>query len=111
MDLKELMRMQTSFSESRGWFFHKAKNRKDFISKLQYDSIALAGEVGEFANIVKKILRSGEHPSEEMMQRLREELTDVFIYVILTSSLLNFDLEKEYLATLRKNENRFQKKN
>ena len=111
MDLKEIVEINKTFSESRGWFFHKSNNNKEFLEKIQYNSIALAGEVGEFANLVKKSVRSnlsnGEFPNDEMLKRMREEITDVFIYLLLTASLLDVNLEKEFLASIKKNEKRF----
>ena len=110
MDIKEIQTIQTSFSESRGWFYHKANNTDDMISKLQYNAVALAGEVGEFANLVKKVTRQKERLNDEMLAHMKEEVTDVFIYVLLASKLLNMDLEAEFLKKQEKNEQRFEAK-
>jgi len=50
------------------------------VLNLAFQSNALAGEVGELCNIVKKIWRDGETP--ERMQDLDEELVDIVIYLI-----------------------------
>ena len=110
MDIKAIQKMQTQFSESRGWFFHKAENKDDLIKKLEYMAVAICGEVGEFANLVKKVLRQNERLDNEMEDHLKEEITDVFIYCLLTASLLKMDLEKEYLKKLERNKGRFQEK-
>lgn len=107
MDLKEIQKMQTNFSESRGWFFHKAKDKKELFDKLGYMAVAIAGECGEFANIVKKVLRQHERLNDEMKEHMREEVTDIFIYCLLTSSLLEMDIEKEFLKKLERNKERF----
>jgi NTP pyrophosphatase (non-canonical NTP hydrolase) len=107
MDLKSMQKMQTDFSESRGWYFHKAVDQKELIEKMEYMAVALAGEVGEYANLVKKILRQKELLNNEMKDRIKEEITDIFIYCLLTSSLLGMDLEKEALKKIEKNKQRF----
>lgn len=50
------------------------------VEHLSYLSLALSGEVGEFCNVVKKILRDGEKP--ELWQAFDEELVDILIYYI-----------------------------
>jgi dCTP diphosphatase len=107
MELKELIKKQISFSESRDWHFHKAKIKNELFDKLGYMAIALSGETGEFANLVKKVLRQHERLDDEMKEKMKEEVADIFIYCLLTSSLLEMDLEKEFLKKLEKNEKRF----
>jgi len=80
------------------------------MDKLQEATLALVGEVGEFTNIVKKIKR--EHGSNgnfrhDLMPGLREELVDVFIYLLILSIALKMDLPKEYYDKMKKNEERF----
>jgi NTP pyrophosphatase (non-canonical NTP hydrolase) len=63
---------------------------------LVYLSLALAGEVGEFCNILKKIERGSlEHNNKTQLQ-LALELTDVFIYVSIMAACLNIDLGAAY---------------
>ena len=111
MDIKAMQDINAKFSESRGWFYHKANNTDDMISKLGYNAVAISGEVGEFANLVKKVMRNKEKLNDEMLSHMKEEVTDVFIYVLLASKLLNMDLETEFLKKQEKNEGRFEKKN
>jgi len=47
---------------------------------LAFHANALAGEVGELCNIVKKLWRDGETP--ELLDKLDEELVDILIYMI-----------------------------
>lgn len=60
---------------------------------------ALVGEVGEAANVVKKLNRyrdgiRGNKASEiALRQQLRKELGDVFVYLDLMAQSLGFDLE------------------
>ncbi|MDD5181620.1 MAG: MazG nucleotide pyrophosphohydrolase domain-containing protein [Candidatus Nanoarchaeia archaeon] len=111
MDIKSMQDINAKFSESRGWFYHKASNTDDMISKLGYNAVAISGEVGEFANLVKKVLRNKERLNDEMLAHMKEKVADVFIYTLIVSQLLNMDLESEFLKKQGKNEGRFEKKN
>jgi NTP pyrophosphatase (non-canonical NTP hydrolase) len=112
MSLKEITKFQREFDKKHGWDW-SSSSQEDKIKNLQYGTIALAGEVGEFANTVKKILREFQvlnKISEKDYEKMKEELVDVFIYTIkLADQLLNFDLEKEYFKKMKLNEKRFKK--
>ncbi len=62
------------------------------IANLGFFSLALAGEVGEFCNIVKKIWRDGE--SGELWAKLDEEAVDVLIYLVEILNLSGTDFDK-----------------
>jgi NTP pyrophosphatase (non-canonical NTP hydrolase) len=110
MDLKEIIAFQKKFDEKHGWTW-EGQSDKEVLERLKYVTIALSGEVGEFANVVKKALRKnfpeGSLPDEEKMEMLREELTDVFIYTILASRVLKVDLEEAYFKKVKELEVRF----
>lgn len=111
MDLRELAEYQREFDRKRGWDWSSLSGGEK-VDALNYLAVALAGEVGEFCNLVKKITRRfkslGEQPSEEELNSLFEELVDVFIYVLKGSAeLFKKDLERGYLEKMRKNEERF----
>ena len=61
---------------------------------------ALTGEVGEAANIVKKLnrIRDGipgnTQPKEDLLHDLAHELADIAIYLDLFTQTLGWDLEK-----------------
>lgn len=75
-----------------------------------HHSLALAGEVGEFCNIVKKIDRGSLNFGDSKVRYdLAMELTDVFVYVLNLAGLLNIDLEKSYQLVRTNNEERFMK--
>lgn len=63
-------------------------------------------EVGEVANIVKKIVR-GDFKLSERKSDIQEELADVFIYLMKLSYQLDIDLEKAYMAKMGKIEKGF----
>ena len=59
---------------------------------------ALVGEVGEAANVIKKLNRyrdgvpGNKLPESELREQLRKELGDVFVYLDLTAQSLGFSL-------------------
>jgi len=72
----------------------------------------LASEVGEFYNLVGKVTRKfkskGEFLSEKEWKEMKEELVDIFIYIIKgAAELFNMNLEEEYLKKMKLNEDRF----
>ena len=71
-----------------------------YSNKLIYPTLGLAGEAGEIANKVKKILRdnSGEL-EEDVRQNLISELGDVLWYV----AALATDLKTELSEVAKKN--------
>lgn len=71
-------------------------------------AVALAGEVGEFANITKKIAR-GDFSLDAAKSSLAAELADVFIYVLKLSGQLGIDLESEFRTKIARNEHRFER--
>jgi NTP pyrophosphatase (non-canonical NTP hydrolase) len=69
-------------------------------------TVALAGEVGEFANVVKKIVR-GDFSLELAKPDIRSELADILIYLLKLSNQLDIDLEKAFALKVAQNEKRF----
>ena len=60
-----------------------------------YLATALAGEVGEFCNDVKKWAR-GSITRTELGNRSKGELADVLIYLVMTAEYLGIDLEQAW---------------
>jgi NTP pyrophosphatase (non-canonical NTP hydrolase) len=75
------------------------------------------GEIGEFANILKKLALVQDrfdtsdptHGFEETKMKLTEELIDGLIYIIRIASYLHIDIEKEYLIKLDINRRKYHK--
>ena len=113
MELKQIQKLQKDFDKKYFKRFWDIKNEKEFIQRLQYLVVALSGEMGEYANIVKKISRDYENLNENVFQEkkseLVEELVDCFIYLLITSNLLEIDLEEEFIKKIQKNKIRFEK--
>lgn len=62
---------------------------------LAYPTLGLAGETGEVAERVKKVIRdSGGKVSEEIRQALAKELGDVLWYVAALARELSLDLDE-----------------
>jgi len=97
---KELALMiDEAYEDSVRWF----SNVPDDIVTM---TLGLVGEAGEFADEIKKMVR-GSKTYHEALPKLREELTDIFIYVMLASRILQMDLIEEYYTKRETNEGRF----
>src|SRR3990172_4748813 len=111
MEIKDIVDFQKTFDIKHGWLWSPTDDESKKMNDLQYATIAILGELGEFSNVVKKILREYNHlntkPTQEMIEKLKEELTDVFIYLVKLSMMLDFDLEKHYLQKMALNTERF----
>jgi NTP pyrophosphatase (non-canonical NTP hydrolase) len=107
MELAKLIELQTDFDRGHGVvkpFFVPISS--DNLHELEHLVVCLIGEVGEFANELKKVVR-GDASYEERQAALAEELTDTFIYLIKIAAQTGIDLESEYLKKLEKNRRRF----
>ena len=81
-----------------------------YDEKLLFLATALAGEVGEFANLVKKRHRekvAGKDYHALYQQEIKEELIDVFIYVLILGNLLEMDIEEQFYRKSAINSKRF----
>jgi NTP pyrophosphatase (non-canonical NTP hydrolase) len=70
--------------------------REAFDPKLhtvEFFMIAIAGEVGEMANIYKKVMR-GDYPLEHVREKILAELADIITYCDLTLTKLEANTEK-----------------
>ena len=81
MNLSEIVDLQRDFDlRHAGRFEWSRPVDKEPDAVLQFLLVALLGELGEMANIVKKIAR-GDCDLDEVRPAIRAELADVFIYV------------------------------
>ena len=91
--MKEIIDYLTKFEKKRGWDrYNRARTKEEKIELLYKEIVALLGEFGEFANIVKGCKRDKKWE----IKKLKEELVDMFIFLIKISKTLNIDLEKEF---------------
>lgn len=68
---------------------------------IAYTSLGLAGEAGEIANKVKKILR-GDYAADDIRDDLSKELGDVLWYVAMVAEAFDLSLEDIADANLQK---------
>jgi NTP pyrophosphatase (non-canonical NTP hydrolase) len=107
MTLADLMAAQAAFdARHRGRFQWGRPVASEDADELQHSVVCLVGEIGEFANILKKVNR-GDRPYSDARADLSEELTDVFIYVMQIANQMSIDLEATYLKKLAINQQRF----
>lgn len=109
LTITEIKRLQEDFDKihsGRKPFYEKVTQEN--IEALEHLIVCVMGELGEFSNIVKKVSR-GDFSLTDKMEDLKEELTDVFIYLIKISNQCDIDLEKTYLEKLNKNKTRFER--
>ena len=101
MDVNEVNNKLRKFAEERNWEqFHSPKNL----------SMALAAEAAELLEIFqwlteeqsKDIISSGKE-----IAQVKEEIADVFIYLVRLADKLNIDIEKEVLAKIALNEMKY----
>jgi NTP pyrophosphatase (non-canonical NTP hydrolase) len=89
--------------DSKEWF--PAINDMHPDAQVQFTMLALVGELGEAANLMKKIIRDGYTP--ELAASLREEVCDAQIYLAELVGLLDMDMEDEYGRKRAHNAERF----
>lgn len=75
--------------------------------ELEHLVVCLLGELGEFANLLKKV-RRGDFALASVKEELDEELVDVFIYLLKIASQFHVDLEAGYEKKMEKNAIKFQ---
>ncbi len=97
MDLLEIQQIEADDSKD---YFPDHEDSPFFLA------LAMAGEVGEVCNNVKKYLR-GDFEGDELQKRLMDELPDVLIYLVMLADEMNFSLEMAYDIKKEYNDARF----
>jgi len=107
MELVELIARQRAFDEAHASRFEWSQTASpDNTQPLLYIALALAGEVGELANVVKKLER-GDTSYARALALVEEEAADVLIYLLKLAYQTGIDLEGAFLAKQRANAIRF----
>jgi NTP pyrophosphatase (non-canonical NTP hydrolase) len=112
VQIAELVDMQVRLDEANG-FPVKIADRRERYLQLTKDLVGLVGEVGEFANIVKKMNIKLDRPNEYDLDfqsaeaGLREELADCAIYILRISAMLEVELEETVVAKIQANAARY----
>lgn len=97
MNIQEMA--EQCLKDSDEWFPNQSR-QPDFLV------LCLFGEVGELANEVKKVLR-GTHRFDDQLPKIKEEATDVLIYLLNFMAIMGIDIEKEYNDKRQFNVSRF----
>ena len=79
------------------------------IYELEHLAVCLTGEIGEFCNMLKKVVR-GDFKLDEAKELMSEELADCFIYLLKISNQFDVDIEAEVIKKVNKNKLRFEEK-
>jgi len=100
MEIKELQKLIVKFRDARDWKqFH---NPKDLALSLTLE----AAEVLEHFQWKSKEEISALPKTKEFAD-LKEEVVDILYWILLISHDLNIDLEKEFSAKMKKNEEKY----
>jgi dCTP diphosphatase len=101
MNLPEIQNRLANFAAERNWDqFHSPKNL----------SMGLAAEAAELLEIFQWLTEKQSCEiigNDKEMQHVREEIADVFIYLVRLADKLNVDIEKAVLEKVEINETRY----
>jgi len=109
LTISDLLKKQREFDEQHiGALPFFAPIDETNLEDLEHLIVCLLGELGEFANVVKKV-RRGDFPLSAAKAELDEELVDVFVYLLKICGQFNVDLEAGYIKKMEKNMEKFKK--
>lgn len=115
MEIKELAQIQKEFDAEHGWVL-EPDDSKAMLEMINKDLIGLFGEIGEFANLIKKLNIEMEKSKDtfdlrlsDFQDSLNEELIDSFIYLLRIATHLDLDIEDVYLKKLSINREKYRK--
>lgn len=99
MDLETLKKKIENFAKERDWDqFHSPKNL----------SMALIGEAAELIEEFQWLTEDQSHNlEEEKLQKVKDELGDIFIYLLRISGVLKIDLLEAGYEKFKKNEQKY----
>ena len=101
MDIKHYQQIIDSFVKDRNWDkFHSPKNL----------TMALSGEVGELSDILQWLTEEEsmkENLNEKILSLVKEELADIFIYLIRIADKLDINIEEEVKNKIKLNEEKY----
>jgi NTP pyrophosphatase (non-canonical NTP hydrolase) len=112
MEFSELIKEQITRDRRRGFDvdFESDAAREEQLTR---DLVGLFGEIGEFSNLLKKVMltRSVEGYAGPTLSsaapELGEELADAAIYLFRLSTILGRNLEEDVITKMKKNDERY----
>jgi len=101
MSLNKLKIKLRTFAKERNWDqFHSPKNL----------TMALAGETGELLELFQWLKEEETQPSrlsKSDLMRVKEEMADIYIYLIRLADKLDVDLDKEADKKIKQNKKKY----
>lgn len=105
MDLREIIKFQRDFDRKRGWNqYEKCETPKEILDFMQHFVLVMVEELGEVARLRKQVLRDSKSLS---VKGLKDEIVDLFVYLIQASIALDMNLDEEYLRKMKESGQRF----
>lgn len=105
MNLKEITEFQRDFDRKRGWNqYEKCETPEQILDFMQHFVLVMVEELGEVARVRKQILRDKKSLS---VKGLKDEIVDLFVYLIQASIALDMNLEDEYMRKMKESVQRF----
>jgi NTP pyrophosphatase (non-canonical NTP hydrolase) len=97
MNLKKVTQLQRAFVKARDWEqFHTPKNL----------AVALSVEASELLEVFQW-MKDKESLKPEAAAHVREEIADVFFYLVRLSDVLEIDLEQAFMDKMKKNARKY----
>lgn len=95
------------YVNERHRIFNKQDANKECLN-INWGSLSLSGEIGEFCNLVKKIMRDdgGEITADRKLQ-MKDELGDIFWYLLFICDILKLNPEDVLEYNLQKLKKRY----
>lgn len=99
IELPLIQKKLEDFANDRNWKqFHSTKNL----------SMALSGEVGELMELLQWLTEEQSNTPDEILKgKISEELSDIFLYLLRISDLLEIDLIKSSLDKMQRNAEKY----
>ena len=101
MEIEQYQKRIDDFAKARDWDkFHNPKNL----------TMALAGEAGELLDLFQWLTLEESQPEsidQKTLDLVKEEIADVFIYLLRLSDKLNINLMEVVDSKLQKNESKY----
>ena len=109
MDLKEIFELQRNFDKKRGWNRYETSRGTpaEILDFMQHFVLVMVEELGEVSRVRKQFFRDKQSLD---VKTLKDEMVDLFVYLMQACMVLNMNLEEEYLRKMRESEERFPEK-
>jgi NTP pyrophosphatase (non-canonical NTP hydrolase) len=109
LEFEQFLQMQREFDRKVGWnAYEKCRTLEDVLQFMEHFVLVTVEELGEISRVRKQYYRDKK---DVIVDELKHELMDIFVYFMQACMALNLDLKEEYLKKLRSNEKRFINKN